>query len=79
MGNILAFARITKTVTLDGFGQNHSRCTLVIHSCVIRRINLLWIMTASTDFLHHLVGEVFNHLQNIRIRAKKVLANIRTI
>src|SRR5215469_750427 len=77
MGNVLAFASFAEAIALDGLGQNDRRLAFGLHGSVERGIDLDGIMAAKPQLLQLLIRHVADDLEQSRVSAKEVLANIR--
>src|SRR5207245_3613078 len=59
--------------------QDNGRCAMVCHRCFVRRIDLFRIVSAAPHLVELLIGEVTEHLQQARIIATHVLADVGAI
>ena len=78
VSDVLAFARFAQSVALNRFSQNDGRRSLVLHGCLISRMNFDGIMAAKPHAGQLLVGKMLNHFEQSRIRAEKVLPEVST-
>ena len=74
--DVLALAALAQPVALDGPGQNHGRQSLVVDRGLVRRVHLLGVVATALQVAHLLVGQVLDHLQEARVGAEEVLANV---
>ena len=77
VGDVLAFAGFAQSVALDGLRQNDGRRAGVIDRRFIRGVDLDRIVSAQPHACKLLVGKMLDHLQQARIGAKEVLAEVR--
>ena len=76
VGDVLAFARFSQAVPLDGARQNHGRAAAMLDGRFVRSVNLARIVAAEAQTLESLVGQRLDQLQQPRITAKEMLAHI---
>ena len=76
MGDVLAFAGFAEAVALDGAGEDDRRLSLVLDRGLVGVEDLQGIVAAEAQALQLIVGEMLDHLQQPRIGAEEVLAEI---
>ena len=76
VGDVLAFARFAQSVAFDRFRQNDGRRTLVLHGCLVSRMDLDGIVAAQPHARQLLIGKMLNHFQQSRIGAEEVLPEV---
>ena len=77
MGDVLAFARLAHPVTLDGANQQDGRRAFELDGRLVGVVDLERIVAAERQLLELVVREVLDHVQQLRIRAPEMLAEIR--
>ena len=73
MGGVLALAPFTQPVPLDRLGQDDRRRAPVFHCGLVRRVDLLLVVTAAVDGPHVLVGEQLGHFDEPGVYAEEVV------
>ena len=76
MGDVLALAGFAEAVALDGAGQDDRRLSLVLDRGLVGVEDLQRIVAAEAQALQLIVGQMLDHLQQPRIGAEEVLAEI---
>src|SRR5579863_383239 len=76
MRNVAAFAGFAQTVALDGAGENYGGRPPVIHGGFVGGVNFFRIMAAKAHAAERVIGHAFNHFQQSRVAAEKVLADV---
>ncbi len=76
VGDVLAFAGFAQTVALDGLGQDDGGRALVLDRGFVSGMDLDGIVAAQAHAGQLLVGEVLHHLEQARIGAEEVLAEV---
>ena len=74
--DVLAFARFAESIPLDGARQDDRRRALVLDRRLVGVVDLDRIVPAERQLLQLIVGEVLDHLQQARIGAPEVLADV---
>ena len=74
--NVLAFARFTQSISLNGLGENDGGRSRMVDRRSVRRMNLDRIMTAEPHAGQLFVRKMFHHLQQPGIGAKEILPEI---
>jgi hypothetical protein len=77
--DVLAFARLTEAVALDRAREDHRRRALVRHGLAIGVVDLHRIMAADAQRLQLVVREVLDHLEQPRVGAPEVLAQVGAV
>ena len=77
VGDVLAFPRFAEPIALDGARENHGGTAPVVHGRFVRCVNLARIVPAKTQAAQGLVRKRLDELEQTRITAKEMLANIR--
>jgi len=72
VSDVLAFARFTEPIALDGLGENNRWRSRVINRRPVRGMHLDRIVTAESHAGELLVRKMLHHLQQPGIGAKKV-------
>src|SRR5690554_1669251 len=74
---VLGFTRCTKTIALDGVGQNHGGLAVrVVYRLVVGRVNLVRVVATTVQLLDISVRKVFRQLGQLRMFAEELLAGI---
>ena len=76
MGDVLAFARLADAVALDRAGQDHRRLSRVLDGGLVGRVDLDRVVAAERQLLQLLVRQVLDHLEQLRIGAPEMLADV---
>ena len=76
MGDVPPLTRFTDAVSLDGAGQDHGWLSGVPHRGVIGGIDLHRIVAAQGELLQPLVRQVLHHLEEPRVDAPEMLADV---
>ena len=76
MGDVLALTRLADPVALDRPGQDHGGLPLVLDRRLVGRKHLDGIVASQRQLLQLLVGQVRHHLQEPRVRAPEVVADV---
>ena len=74
--DVLAFARFADAVTLDGAGQDDRRLARVLDGGLVGGVDLDRIVPAERQLLQLFVREVLDQLEQLRILAPEVLADV---
>ena len=74
--DVFAFAGFAQSVALDGLGKNDGGPAFVFHGGFVGCVNLDGIVPAQTHARKLVVGKMLDHLQQARIGAKEVLAEV---
>ena len=74
---ILCLTGLTKSVALDGMGQDNGRAaTVVVDGLMVSRIDLIGVMPTAVELVDLLIREIFNQLRGFGVLAKEVFAGI---
>src|SRR5690554_2297582 len=74
---VLGFTCCTKTIALDGVGQNHGGLAVrVVYRLVVGRVNLVRVVATTVQLLDIFVRKVFRQLGQLRMFAEELLAGI---
>ena len=76
MSNILALASLAEPVAFDSARQNDSWTVFVLGGHLIGVVHLDWIVPAERELLQLLVRQVLHHVEQPRIDAPEVLADV---
>ena len=76
VGDVLAFARFAEAVAFDGLGKNDRGLSGVVDRGAECGVNFDGIVAAETHARELIVGKMLDHLQQARIGAEEVLAEI---
>ena len=76
--DVLAFAGFAESVAFDGLGENDGRRSGVINRRFVSGVNFDRIVTAEAHAGELLVRKMLDHLQQPRIGAEEILAEIRS-
>ena len=79
VGDVLAFARFAEAVALDRAGEDDGRLPLVLDRGLVGVVDLDRIVAAEAQPLQLIVGEVLDHLEQPRIGAEEVLAEVGAV
>ena len=79
MGDVETFAAVAHAVALHRFGEDYRRLSFVFYGAVVRRVNLVRIMTATVQTPHIVIRHVGDHFTQLRILTEELLANVRTV
>ena len=76
VGDVLAFTSFAETVALDGAGQDDGRRALVLGGGLVGVVDLDRIVAAERHLLQLIVRQVLDHVEQPRIDAPEVLADV---
>ena len=76
MRDVLALARLTQAVALDGLGKDDRRRALVFHRRLVGRVNFARVVAAAQQFANLLVGQMVHEFQQLRIFAEEMFARV---
>ena len=76
VGDVLAFAGLADAVALDGAGQDDRRLARCARRGLVGGVDLDRVVAAERQLLQLLVREVLDHLEQPRIGAPEVLADV---
>ena len=76
VGDVLALAALAEAVALDRAGEDDGRLALVLGRRLVGVEHLLGIVAADAHLLQLVVGEVLDHLQQPRVGAEELLADV---
>ncbi len=76
VGDVLAFARLADAVALDRARQDDGGLAGVLDGRLVRRVDLDGVVAAERQLLQLLVGQVLDHLEQLRMRAPELLADV---
>src|SRR5205823_14099497 len=76
MGDVASLASLTEAIALDGRGQDHRRRTGMLDGRLEGGVDLFRIVAAPGQLAKLLVGKVLDHLQQLGVLAKEVLADV---
>ena len=76
VGDVLAFTRLADAVALDGARQDDGRLTRVLDRGLVGRVDLDRVVAAERQLLQLLVRQVLDHLEQPRVGAPEVLADV---
>ena len=74
--DVLAFARFAEAVALDRAREDDGRLALVLGRRLVGVVDLHRIVAAEPQPLQLIVGEVLDHLEQPRVGAEEVLAQV---
>ena len=74
--DVLAFADFTQAIAFDRLGQDDRGRAFVLDGRLIRRVDFLRIVPAAAHLAQLPVGEMLDHLQQLRMHAEKVIADV---
>src|SRR5690606_19994919 len=75
--DVLALARLAEAVALHRAGEDDRGLTTVLHGRLVGRVDLDRIMSAQPELAQVVVAVVLDELQQARIAAEQVLADVR--
>ncbi len=76
VGDVLALTRLADPVALDGAGENDRRHAFGFGRALVGVVDLVGIVAAERQLLQLLIREMFDHLEQSRIGAPEVLADV---
>ena len=76
VGDVLAFAGLAEAVALDRAREDDGRLTLVLDGRLVGGVDLHRVVAAERQLLQLLVGQVLDHVEQPRIGAEEVLADV---
>ena len=76
VGDVLAFAGFAEAVALDGAREDDGRRALVLDRRLVGVVDLDRIVAAERHLLQLVVGQVLDHVEQPRIGAPEVLADV---
>src|SRR5258708_3604408 len=76
MRDVSAFASLAKALAFDRLVQNDCRLSLVLHGGPLGGVHFARIMTAAIHFAELIVAQMIDHLEQLGMSAKEMLANV---
>ena len=76
VGDVLAFAGFAEAVALDRAREDDGRLPLVLDRRLVGGVDLDGIVAAEPQLLQLIVGQVLDHLEQPRVGAEEVLAEV---
>ena len=76
VGDVLAFAGFAEAVALDRAGEDDGRLPLVLDRGLVGVVDLDRVVAAEPQPLQLVVGQVLDHVEQPRIGAEEVLAEV---
>ena len=74
---VAGFEAAAERPALDRLGEDHGRAPVVLDRELVRRVELAVVVPAARQSLEVLVGEMLDQLQQARLGAEEVLADVR--
>ena len=75
--NIATFAVFAQAITFNRLGQDNGRCASMVDGCFVGGINFFGIVSAAPHHQQFLVGVIFDEVEQLRILAEEMLADVR--
>ena len=79
VGDVLALAGLAHPVALDRLGQDHRRRADVVHGRLVGRVDLRRVVAAARQRPDLVVGHVRDQVEQLRVLAEEVLADVRAV
>jgi hypothetical protein len=76
VGDVLAFTRLANPVALDRSRQNHCRLARCFNGGLVGCVNLDGIVSAERQLLQLLVGQMLDHVEQLRVGTPEMLSNV---
>ena len=76
MRDVAAFAGFAEAVALDRLGQDDGRRALVLDRSLVGRVHFLRIVAAAQQLANLIVGQMIDHLEQLRILAEEMFARV---
>ena len=79
VGDVAAFARLAQAVALDGVGQDERRLSLGFDGGFVGVIDLARIVAAAAEAQQVVVAQVGDEIEQLRVLAEEVLADVSAV
>ena len=76
MRDVSSLTNLAEPPALDGLGEDHRGRAAMLDRRLVGGIHLLGIVAAAAHLAQLRVGQILDHLQQLRMRAEEMLADV---